>query len=354
MKTPNSSVCAILGAQWGSEGKGVLVHSMAHRFGVHVRVGGPNAGHTFKFAGRLWKMRSLPCGWTNPEAVLLIGPGAVVDLDLLDCEITDAETAMKGVRERVSIDARAAILTEKHRVLSVATNRKDEIGGIQEGVSVVRAERAARIVGGGFRNFGMVQDKRFSPPVDTTIYLKTLFGRRSILLEGTQGTHLSLVHGEWPYVTSADTTIGTLCADVGIAPSCVNEVVLVARTFPIRVGGNSGDLPHETDWEHVSEIAGRPVREFTTVSKRLRRVAYWNDLEVQRAIWLNGPTFLALMFLDYLCPQDEGKRFWNELSPGGVVCVEDVERDLGTPIRYIGTGGPDFAVIDRGWQMFSR
>lgn len=335
-------VLCLIGGQYGSEGKGVVAHHIANEYGVHVRVGGPNAGHTFRHEGRLWKMRSLPCGWVNPNATLIIGAGAVFEPELLVKEITETGTDPK----RVWVDRRAVVVEPSDRSPSYAL--KESIGATGEGVGPARVRRLLR----GqepMRTAGDIFADRNEWPwriADTAWLIHRLRnGGENVLLEGTQGARLSLIHGPWPYTTSADTGAAQLLADCGVPPGDGVEVMMVIRTFPIRVGGNSGPLPHETTWEAISERVGRRVEEFTTVTKRLRRVA-WFDLEdVKWAISLNNPTSLVLTFVDYLYPGCEGVSRWSHLPVEVRHYVEGLSAKLGTHIQYIGTGGPNFSLV---------
>src|SRR5262245_8046052 len=241
----------LVGAQWGSEGKGVVAAHLAPSFDVHVRVGGPNAGHTFFHGGKVWKVRSLPCGWVNGEAQLVIGAGAIVDLDLLKREIRETQTS----RDRVWVDRKAVVIQDDDRDPDYPL--RGLIGATGEGVGPARLRRAARIPD-SLVTVGDVWLRQGDMPfqvVDTVELLAQCRERdMSILLEGTQGASLSLVHGHWPYVTSHDTGAAQMLADVGLPPVGV-ETLLVARTFPIRVGGNSGPMVDEVDWDYVSHHA---------------------------------------------------------------------------------------------------
>ncbi|MEK9157139.1 MAG: adenylosuccinate synthetase, partial [Patescibacteria group bacterium] len=169
----------------------------------------------------------------------------------------------------------------------------------------------------------------------------------NILLEGTQGFGLSLYHGTYPFVTSRDTTAANFLAEAGLSPLLVKEIILVIRTFPIRVAGNSGPLPHEITWQDLSERMGRKVEEITTVTKKIRRVGEFDEEIVKRAILLNRPTQIALQFLNYLFPQDKDKSSWEDLSNEAQSYIENLERELRVPITLIGTGEEFSAMIDR-------
>lgn len=350
------NVLAVVGGQFGSEGKGVIVHYLADRYEAHCRTGGPNAGHSFyDRAGRLWKMQMLPCGWTNQDAMLFIGPGAVVDLDRLTQEARDVETKTGySVWDRLVISSQAAVLDERHHHTEGGTEGElhQRIGSTGEGVGAAREARMARdpsrisLVRDAYERHG-IGSGCISEDVPETLGAMRRVGD-SILLEGTQGAGLSLVHGPWPYVTSADTNAATLAADNGIPPHHVSQVLLVVRSHPIRVAGNSGPLYRETSWEELSNSLGREVIERTTVTKKVRRVGLWDEQLVDRAVVLNGPTAFALTFADYLDPADEGKTRFIDLGAKTRAFVEYLESRWGIPVAFVGTGGPRWSVIDRG------
>ena len=125
---------------------------------------------------------------------------------------------------------------------------------------------------------------------------------QSVVVEGTQGFGLSLYHAEtWPYRTSRDTTAFSFIGEVGVGIQPF-EVILAVRTYPIRVAGNSGDLPGELTWEELQKRSNypHPISEFTTTTNRLRRVGEFDWSIVDRAVAANGPTQIALHGADYI------------------------------------------------------
>ncbi len=109
------TVDIVCGGQYGSEGKGVVAAVLAERYGAHIRVGGPNAGHSFVYEGQLYKMQAVPCGWTNKTAALVLGPGAVISLEQIEKEIQDIKKRAKtDVSGRLKIDPQATILSRAH------------------------------------------------------------------------------------------------------------------------------------------------------------------------------------------------------------------------------------------------
>lgn len=345
-------VTAVIGGQYGSEGKGVIVNHMAKDYNVHVRVGGPNAGHSFYHMHQRYAMQSIPCGWTNREATLVIGAGAVIDLATLKREVEQIEALDSALEMRLKIDPRAIVITpDQHKAEGgVEGELHQRIGSTGEGVGAARHARMARDPLQSVR-FGEVAEgaglKRFVYRDTAELLYRSAKRGESILLEGTQGSGLSLIHGPWPYVTSADTNAAQLLADCGLAPGWLTDVLLVFRTYPIRVAGNSGPLAGEMTWEEISNITGQPTIERTTVTKKVRRIGRWDDSLAYKAVMLNKPTMLAFTFLDYLDPRNAEADRFELLTPETRRWVSNQESKLGAPSMYLGVGGPEWSVIDR-------
>jgi len=348
-------ITAVVGGQYGSEGKGVIVHHIANRYDVHVRTGGPNAGHSFQHLGKVWKMQVIPCGWTNPNAHIIIGRGALVDPHQLQLELEAIRKVDPTIDERLFIDADAGVLDSRYHMAEggVAGAIHARIGSTGEGVGEARMARIARNPeANGFRlwkdaasEFGF---EHLSYPDTPRMLHESIRQGDHVLLEGTQGSGLSLIHGPWPYCTSQDTNAATLAAEAGIPPQHITDVLLVVRTYPIRVAGNSGPLERELTWEQMSARIGKPVEEKTTVTRLVRRVGEWDPDLIKRSSVLNSPTSVALTFADYISPQDEGKKEWNQLSRHTIDFAESVGMVAGAPVNFIGTGGSVWSVCERG------
>ena len=207
------------------------------------------------------------------------------------------------------------------------------IGSTGEGVGACRHARMRRKAG-EFLRYRDLSDARGLRMCGS----QRILGAHSILLEGTQGFGLSLIHGDWPNVTSHDTTAAQLLADAGVPPTRLDRVVLVARTMPIRVAGNSGPLHGETSWDDLSSRLGRPVLERTTVTKKVRRIGEWDQDLVDEAVRVNGATEIALTFLDYLSPEDANKRTFASLSPRSRNFITNLEDRHAIPVTMMGTG----------------
>ena len=165
---------------------------------------------------------------------------------------------------------------------------------------------------------------------------------QTVLVEGTQGTFLSLYHGTYPYVTSKDVTASAICSDVGIGPKKVSEVMVVYKSYVTRVG--SGPLEGELKQE---ETTSKGWTEFGSVTGRLRRAAPFNFELAKRSVMLNSATQVALTKLDIVFPSDSGKREFNRLSSRAKNFVEKIEEVIGLRVAIIGTGQELEDVIDR-------
>jgi adenylosuccinate synthase len=226
-------VDVLVGGQYGSEGKGNIVGYIAPEYDFLVRVGGPNAGHQVYREPSPEVYHHLPSGTGRaPNAKLLIGAGAVLYPKGLLAEIAEHEVSA----DRLSIHPRAMIIEDADR--DFEARMLASIGSTGQGVG---AASARKIMGRGSKTDPVVRlaknVQELRPYVrDTQEILERAFVQGcSVLLEGTQGTTLSLHHGDYPHVTSRDTTVAGCLADAGIAVTRVRRVVMVSRTYPIRV-----------------------------------------------------------------------------------------------------------------------
>jgi len=326
----------VIGGQFGSEAKGKVVSFIANEFDVAVRTGSPNAGHTVFKDGEMYRLQQIPATFVNPKCVLCIGAGAIINPDILRKEVEKTET-----RNRLFIDPQAGIIEKKHLLQEDEIVKK--IGSTGKGCGAALADRIWR------KDFKLAKDvlKDFQIRDVAELINQKIDEGKNVLIEGTQGFGLSLYHGIYPFVTSRDTNAANFLAESGISPRLANEIILVIRTYPIRVAGNSGPLPNEITWQELSKRIGKRVEEITTVTGKVRRVAEFDIEVVKKAIMVNRPTQIALQFLNYLFPNDEGKNSWNSLSQEARAYIEKLERDLGVPITLIGTAQSNEGMIDR-------
>ena len=343
-------MCALVGGQYGSEGKGAVARHVADRYGVHVRVGSPNAGHTIYWHGAKHVMQSIPCGWINPEAKIVIGRGALLNMRLLMNELVHILQYYPDFMNRLYIDSCAGILDERFHEQEGGINGEmhRRIGSTGEGVGPARIARLQRDPE-KFRLFRDVCDDYGLGEccVDDTPGLIAGWqdAGEDVLIEGTQGSGLSLLHSHWPYCTSVDTNAAGMISEVGVAPSRLTDVLMVCRTFPIRVAGNSGPMEGETTWDEISGRVGHPVVERTTVTHKVRRVAEWDDGLFETSRLLNEPTDIALTFCDYVDPALHGVAPVDSVHGSDLMRKFLEDHGLLGRVRYFGTGPDSVAEV---------
>jgi adenylosuccinate synthase len=293
-------VTVVVGGQYGSEGKGKVAHYLAKEMNASaaIRCGGPNSGHTvIDPDGKPIIFRQLPTASILPDVICVLCAGSYIDPQILSSEIEIA-----GIdRERLYIDPNAVIIAPEMRDSEARGGLVGSIGSTGSGTGEAVIRRIRRLP-----DLIFARDiPELSPYISDTKALlrKQLSKNRRVIIEGTQGFGLSLLHSEfYPYVTSRDTTAAGFVAEAGLSPLDVDDVVLTIRAFPIRVGGNSGPLANETDWATLTENSGSelPLSEWTSVTKRLRRVAHFDPVLVNKSIQVNQPTRIVLNHLDYI------------------------------------------------------
>ncbi len=335
-----------VGAQWGDEGKGKLVDWLAPRAQLVVRFhGGNNAGHTLVVDGEQTVLHVVPAGILDPGTVNLIGPGVVVDPDILLGEL-DALTERGVLRDpsRVRVSGRAHVILEWHRCLDKAREERAKgraigttgrgIGPAYEDKVTRRGIRVADLLDAKAlreaiarlaeqKNFELTEyyrsepvdeealfrravewGKRLEPYVDHTerILDRALREGRNVLFEGAQGTFLDIDHGTYPYVTSSNCVAGAACAGAGIGPTRIDRVLGITKAYTTRVGG--GPFPTEETGERGEELR-RLGSEFGATTGRPRRCGWLDVVMLREAATVNGFTALAINKLDVLSGLDE-------------------------------------------------
>ena len=343
-------MCALVGGQYGSEGKGAIARHVADRYDVHVRVGSPNAGHTIFWRGEKHVMQSIPCGWINPTARIVIGRGALLNMRLLMNELVHILQYYPDFLGRLYVDECAGILDERFHEQEggVDGEMHRRIGSTGEGVGPARIARLERDPERFrlFRDVAADYGLEGCCVADTPAIIAHWQDEGlDVLIEGTQGSGLSLLHSHWPYCTTVDTNAAGMISEVGVAPSRLTDVLMVCRTFPIRVAGNSGPMEGETTWEEISQRVGHPVEERTTVTRKVRRVAHWDDALFQRALTLNEPTEIALTFCDYVDPALLGSRSYSDVRDSPLMQEFLEVTGLVGGVRYFGTGPDSVAEV---------
>lgn len=222
---------------FGDTGKGKVISYLAlkDKLDVTARAGvGPNAGHTVIFKGEKYGLRMMPSAFVYPNCRLLIGPGVLINPDVLTREIEQTATA-----DRIGVDPQCAIIEPRHIEADKSEHLANDIKTTGTGTGPCNAERALRKVKLA-REIASL--KRYLTDVSLEVNRAINDGKR-VLIEGTQGTYLSLYHGTYPYCTSKDVTASAACSDVGVGPTKIDDVIIVFKAFTTRVG--AGPLPDE-------------------------------------------------------------------------------------------------------------
>lgn len=395
-------VTVVVGAQWGDEGKAKVIDLLAAEHTHVVRYqGGHNAGHTVVVGTERYALQLIPSGVLYPHIVPVIGNGVVVDLPTLFREIDTLEGRGISCA-KLKVSTQAHLIFPWHQSLDALyeAGRGDEkIGTTLKGIGPAYADKARRIgiragdvldphtfaaavkaaavahneeiaaLGGEALHVdGVVQQfatlgARLAPYVCDTVELlhESLDRDDALLLEGAQATFLDLDHGTYPYVTSSNPTAGGACVGTGIGPRYLTRIVGITKAYATRVGSG----PFAT--ELLDELGDKLVdigREFGTVTGRRRRCGWLDVVMLRKAVRINSLTELALTKLDVLDTFEEVK-VCTEYNAAGepvyatlpgwltdISAVTDidhlpsrardfvalVEREVGIPVRIVGTG----------------
>lgn len=410
----------ITGSQFGDEGKGKIVDLMSGQYDLIVRFqGGDNAGHTVVVNGKIYKLHLTPSGVLY-NARLLIGPGTVLNPRILARELDAlAKDGTMVDEKKLGIDAKTSIIMPYHVELDGLgeSARTEKIGTTKRGIGYAYIDKVARdeiqmadladedllrkrlkeispfkatLIESMGGDPHMMEDetwirqyielgRRFAPYIaDVSREVNTaLDAGKNVLAEGAQGTFLDVIHGTQKFVTSSSCIAGSACANLGVGPTRVDEVLGIVKAYITRVG--EGPLPTE-----LKDITGEQIRkaggEFGTTTGRPRRCGWFDLPLVKKSVALNGYTHLALTKLDVLSnihplkictayeldgmelnyppestydlarcrPVYEDLQGWNE-DLTGILTMDDLPADareyidklesmMGVPFKYISVG----------------
>ena len=327
---------AVIGAQWGDEGKGKIVDLLTPRFSFVARYqGGHNAGHTVFVSGSKFVLHLIPSGILHPGVTCIIGNGVVVDPHALFAELDALATLGITTGGRLLVSDRAHLILPYHReldVLSEARRGDHKIGTTSRGIGPAYEDKIARrglrvcdlahpaIVAERVRDnvtarnrlipephldWEAVRDEllafaeRLAPMVaDTsTVLARAIDSGQAVMFEGAQGTHLDIDHGTYPFVTSSNGTAGGVCTGLGVPPRAVHGVLGVAKAYTTRVG--EGPLPTEL-LDEMGQRLRDTGQEYGASTGRPRRCGWYDAVAVRYAARTNGLDALALTKLDVL------------------------------------------------------
>jgi adenylosuccinate synthase len=372
-------VTAVIGTQWGDEGKGKVVDYLAERAKFVVRFqGGNNAGHTIVVDGQTYKLHLLPSGVVSGKAGI-IGNGCVVDPFVLVTEIRQLQE--RGLRFDLHLSDRAHLILPYHSAVDKAEEESKggkKVGTTGRGIGPCYADKASRT---GIQAGDLLKPERLKEKLtlnvatknallkalgskeqltadaileqlqaviptlkpyisDTVKLLQDAVGDdEAILLEGAQGAMLDIDHGTFPFVTSSATASGGMCSGSGLAPRDIGDVVGVVKAYTTRVGG--GPFPTELNLEegvgkHMSTVGA----EVGTTTGRKRRCGWLDLVVVNHAVRLCGVTHLAVTKMDVLSNVGTVK-----------VCVAYQMPD-GRKITHVPSDPDEFAAVKPVYQEF--
>lgn len=368
------NVYAIIDGQAGSCGKGKVIgqFTLNNKIDVAITNCMPNAGHTFVQDGKKRVFHNIPVSSINPNTILLIGPGSAINMETLEREYEDNKDILEN--REIIVHPLIPLVEEKHREYE---REHIKSGSTFKGCGAVYSEKAMRQTDNFFKQY-----KNIKASDD---YYKILFealeNGKKVLVEGAQGCDLDINHsGHFPNTTCRQISVAQMLADSGISPYYLKKVIMVLRTFPIRISNEiydgsqiySGDYgkSQELTWEQINVGAylgqyptilkeedleeyrdiAKDLTETTTVTKKIRRIFDFDVEQVRRNIKINKPDEIYLNFFQYLdesyekmhgdyrkLPIDKYRREY----------INWLESELDTPITMLGTGADYKDYIDR-------
>ncbi len=332
---------AIIGAQWGDEGKGKIVDLFTENADIVVRYqGGNNAGHTLVVGGKKTVLHLVPSGALHPNKLCVIGNGVVVDPEVLLEEIRELQARGHLTSdEQLRISEQAHVIMPYHKLIDQARERlrgEGMIGTTGRGIGPAYEDKVARV---GIRFVDLLEEDTFREKLERNIQEKNIYikailkekaldfdkihhsysryrdslrkyvtntgllldqqiraGKR-VLFEGAQGTLLDVDHGTYPYVTSSSTITGGACSGSGVGPQNIQQVIGISKAYTTRVG--SGPFPTELNGAEGEQLR-REGAEFGATTGRSRRCGWFDAVGVRHAVRINGMTGIALTKLDVL------------------------------------------------------
>ena len=328
---------AVLGAQWGDEGKGKIVDMLTPRFSAVARYqGGHNAGHTVYVQGKKFVLHLIPSGILHPGVRCIIGNGVVIDPQALFKEIDDLARMGVTVDGRLIISEKAHVILPYHRefdVLSEARRGERKIGTTSRGIGPAYEDKIGRR---GIRICDLLGERealaaevrenvnarnriiedstldwhplyeqlvdfgeRIRPWVaDVSLVLAQMMREaKPVMFEGAQATLLDIDHGTYPFVTSSNASVGGICTGLGIPPRAIGGVLGVAKAYTTRVG--EGPLPTELEGQLADRLR-ESGQEYGASTGRPRRCGWYDAVVVRYSARINGLDALALTKLDVL------------------------------------------------------
>ena len=383
---PNVSTnIAVLGAQWGDEGKGKIVDLLTPNFSAVARYqGGHNAGHTVYVKGQKFVLHLIPSGILHPGVTCIIGNGVVIDPQALFKEIDELAQLGVAVDGRLLISEKAHVILPYHReldVLSEARRGERKIGTTSRGIGPAYEDKIGRR---GIRICDLLGDRealqheirenvnarnqiikdstldwrpvfeqmvahgeRIRPwAADTSLVLdKLIRDGNSVMFEGAQATLLDIDHGTYPFVTSSNASVGGICTGLGVPPRAISGVLGVAKAYTTRVG--EGPLPTELSGA-LADTLRESGQEYGASTGRPRRCGWYDAVVVRYSARINGLDALALTKLDVLDGLSEV-----HLCTGYKTAQGDTVTEFPADLRSLAGATPLYETMP-GWSTPTR
>ena len=355
---------AVIGMEWGDEGKGKIIDFLAEKADVVARFnGGNNAGHTIEADGKKIVLHLIPSGVMRKNKLNVVGNGLVIDPKVLLQEIEFLKkNGIKINTENLVISENAHVILPHH----IEEDRKigGTIGTTARGIGPAYTDKAARI---GLKVYEFIDDvmfkKRFGdeefyqeykkyaesikPYVnDTSLIINYAINKnQKVIFEGAQGTLLDIDHGTYPFVTSSNCTTGGVCTGLGISPKKIQSVMGVCKAYKTRVG--NGPFPTE-----ITTATGQKIqkigKEFGATTGRPRRVGWFDSLVGKYAVMINGIDSIAITKLDVLTTVEKLKICVAYKHKGNII------KNFTTNIKILQNCQPVYEEFDGWWDDLTK
>lgn len=335
---------AIIGCQFGDEGKGKIIDFLAEKADVIARFnGGNNAGHTIVVNGKKTILHLIPSGILHKHKANIIGNGVVIDPKVLFEEINDLKkNGVKVSPDNLIISQNAHIILQRYVDEDKETGTG--IGTTGRGIGPAYAAKAARV---GLRVIDYINEnkeysKKLNPFVKDTSLLMNWYleKNKKILFEGAQGTLLDVDHGTYPYVSSSNATSGGICTGLGISPKKIDKIIGITKAYTSRVG--EGPFPTELK-DEIGKKIQKTGDEFGATTGRPRRVGWFDALMVKYSARINGFDSIAITKLDVLSDFKKIKICVGYKYDGKII------KNFTTDLRILENCEPIYEELD-GWK----
>ena len=292
---------AVIGMQFGDEGKGKIIDFLAEKADVIARFnGGNNAGHTINVNNKTFILHLIPSGILHKGKINIIGNGVVVDPKVLLEEIQNLKNnEIEVTPHNLIVSENAHVILEKH--IEEDKKKNVHLNTTSRGIGPAYADKAARK---GLRIIDYInKNDKFSNKIkpfvkNTILLINNLINKnKKILFEGAQGTLLDIDHGTYPYVTSSNATVGGICTGLGIGPKKISKALGVVKAYTTRVG--NGPFPTEIK-DNVGKKIQKKGKEFGATTGRTRRIGWFDALMGKHSVMVNNLDAFVITKLDVL------------------------------------------------------